>query len=216
MHPDAQTSASAGSSTWKSSSPTLNASRISELLILFLKTSPATLQRKLSSLCLWSPSLNHSLHPHNHKCGEDHKLTNKFAFATTDMHSASTSLLTPQQSVDQSILVSLHLWKYPLLLSSLFLRTGQNLYLQQWSSCWCLLGSLGNSTTFHAKGTTFCHPVIRSGKTSNLFESFYGWWVPWITDLSIFGGAGWETMSKSQSHRYLATGSVPGSGPVNT
>lgn len=54
-------------------------------------------------------------------------------------------------------------------------------------------------------------------KTPNTSLSSCGWWVTWNTDPSLFLEDPDETQwPKSQSCRYLPTGLVPGSGPVNS
>lgn len=125
MHPDAQTSASTGSSTW-SSSPTLNVSGKSELLILFLRMSPATFQRKLSSLCLWSPSLNH--YTHLITTSEEKNTNWPINFPLPQQTSHSMHLTTDSAEICPSCFLftceSVH-WS-----SLLFVKDRTNLYVQ--------------------------------------------------------------------------------------
>lgn len=77
-----------------------------------------------------------------------------------NLHKACTSLLTLQKPVSQSILVSLPLWKCPLVLFSVC----SSVHLVGISQV-----PLAVSASFHDKEMTFKNPTVSSGKTSNLF-----------------------------------------------
>lgn len=131
--------------------------------------------------------------PPYHKWREENKRADKFAFSTTDMHAAWT---LGQKSAGRS---------------SWF---GQDKTFM--CSCAYIVGisqaPLSTQPLSLSKGQHSQTQQLVLGKPQTFLSLSLG-----DGDLgSIFGGAGWDTMSKSQSHRYLTTGSVPGSGPVNT
>lgn len=115
----------------------------------------------------------------NHKWGEEDRLTNKFAFATTNMHRASTWPLSLSFSPSCR---SVHPGS-----------PSQNLYVQQCIPCRYLPDFLTDLPT-----QALSILKIRHSKTQH--------------KVLVEPPAFLSPPFRSQSHRYLTTGSVPGSG----